>query len=60
MRSVFSGEAVTQESLGRSPRNYYKTRFRAESARENASDVGAFLATIETRFQRLLLWDPNS
>jgi hypothetical protein len=30
------------------------------SARENTNDVGVFRATIETRFQRLLLWDPNS
>jgi hypothetical protein len=34
--------------------------FSAESAGENANDVGVFLATIEARFQRLLLWDSNS
>jgi hypothetical protein len=27
-----SGEAVIQESLGRSPRDHYKMRFSAESA----------------------------
>ena len=51
-RRVFSGEAATQESLGRSPRNSVPKKSIALKARFNPAGETPYGSGLVTRFQR--------
>jgi hypothetical protein len=56
MIGYYSGEAVTQESLWRSPRNVSEQRSSAESARQNLTYMMLLRPELKRAFSAMLIF----